>query len=147
MDVKKEAKAQNKHTSQEVVERFLEQLEALDLDAALDMMSEDCVYKNMPFHTANGKQGIGRDLRAMMSKVSGFEVEMLHIASEGKSVMTERIDTIATKRVSVEVELMGVFIVNQDGLISEWRDYFDWASTGGRFIKNALYGVFSGRRE
>lgn len=123
--------------SKTVVENFIEKLEQLDIDAALDMMSEDCVYKNMPFHTANGKDRIRRDLSAMMARVTNFEVEMIHIASDGEVVLTERIDTIETGRISAGIELMGVFVV-RNGQITEWRDYFDWTSSGGRFMKSAL---------
>lgn len=128
--------------SKVVVENFLEKLEQLDLDAALDMMSEDCVYKNMPFHVANGKDRIRRDLSAMMARVTAFDVEMIHIASDGEVVLTERVDTIETGRLSAAIELMGVFVV-RNGQITEWRDYFDWTSSGGRFLKGIFKGFFS----
>ncbi len=128
--------------SKAVVEAFIEKLEQLDLEAALEMMSEDCVYRNMPFHTANGRQRIERDLSAMMARVTSFDVEMLHIASDGEVVLTERIDTIETSRVSASIELMGVFVV-RNGLITEWRDYFDWTSSGGRFVKSAFSSLLN----
>jgi limonene-1,2-epoxide hydrolase len=131
-------------TEQSVVEAFLERLEALELDEALDLISEDCVYKNMPFHKANGKERIERDLRAMLARVNSFEVEMINIASEGGVVLTERIDTIGTGSVAADIELMGVFVV-KDGLITEWRDYFDWTSTGGRFVKSAFSRLLGNR--
>ncbi len=126
----------------EAVEQFVEHLEALDLDAAMELVREDCVYKNMPFHVANGKRKVERDLRAMMARVKRFEVEMIHISEADGVVLTERIDTIDTGRGAADIELMGVFVV-RDGLISEWRDYFDWTSTGGRFMKGIFSSLFS----
>ncbi len=128
--------------AQSTVEQFLDYLEDLNLDAAMELVSQDCVYRNMPFHTARGKERIARDLKAMMARVTEFDVEMLHIASDGETVLTERIDTISAGKVSAGIELMGVFVV-RDGLITEWRDYFDWSSTGGRFIKGAVSGLLS----
>lgn len=128
--------------ARKTVEVFLEHLESLDLESALDLVSEECVYRNMPFHTAEGKDRIRRDLSAMLARVTYFNVEMIHIAENGNTVLTERIDTIGTGRVSADIELMGVFVVD-DGLITEWRDYFDWTSSGGRFLKGAMSGLLS----
>jgi limonene-1,2-epoxide hydrolase len=42
-------------------------------------------------------------------------------------VLTERIDHLVVRGTSITLPIMGVFDV-QDGLIAEWRDYFDLAS-------------------
>ena len=96
----------------------------------------------MPFHTAKGKNNILRDLKGMMKRIDFFDVEMINIAVNESVVLTERIDTLGGKYFKVEIELMGVFVVS-DGLIIEWRDYFDWSNTGGRFLKGMFSKMFS----
>lgn len=126
---------------QTVVELFLEACGEFDFDGALELIAEDCVYQNVPFHTARGKARIKRDLSTMAKALSVFKVEMLHIAVNGDAVLTERVDTLGSRLFSMAIPLMGVFVV-KEGKITEWRDYFDWSSMMGRFgigfLKNRM---------
>lgn len=114
-----------------VVEAFFAACSAFNFDAALDMIADDCVYKNVPFHTAKGKARVTRDLSSMAKAMNQFDVEMINIAVNGNVVLTERIDTIGGRVFKMAIPLMGVFVVN-NGKISQWRDYFDWSSTFGK---------------
>lgn len=118
-----------------VVEQFLNCCEKLDFDGGFSLLSDDCVYRNMPFHTARGKKRIIRDLTALGKLLTEFKVDMTHIAVNNDVVLTERIDTLAGKFFRADLKLMGVFVV-RDGLITEWRDYFDWSASTGLFIKS-----------
>lgn len=118
-----------------VVEQFFTYCSNLDFESAFSLISDDCVYQNMPFHTARGKQKIMRDLNAMGKYMTKFEVDMIHIAANDDVVLTERIDTLAGKFFSADLKLMGAFVV-RDGKITEWRDYFDWTASTGLFIKS-----------
>ena len=136
------SKVSEQHSVKIIVEEFICALEALDFEAIEAFLHDDCVYKNVPFHTANGKDHVLRDLQAMMKRVNFFDVEMLSIAENGDTVLTERIDTLGGKFFKAEIELMGIFVI-RDGLIVEWRDYFDWSTAGCRFLKGMLSKVFS----
>lgn len=118
-----------------VVEQFIECCQNLDFDGGFSLISDDCVYRNMPFHTARGKKRIVRDLTALGKLLNEFQVEMTHIAVNDNVVLTERIDTLAGKFFRADLKLMGVFVV-EDGKITEWRDYFDWTASTGLFIKS-----------
>ncbi|MBV9842142.1 MAG: hypothetical protein JOY99_11555 [Sphingomonadaceae bacterium] len=63
--------------------------------------------------------------------VTHFGIEMLAIATQGKAVLTERIDTMLGRMDGVETKLrlMGIFDV-EDGRMTAWRDYFDTAALG-----------------
>ena len=128
-------------TPRKVVEQFFNACKELDFSAAGALLAEDCVYENVPFHTARGKKRVLRDLNMMGKYLTQFDVEMVNIAVNGNVVITERIDTLAGRFFSADIALMGVLVV-KDGKISEWRDYFDWSASGGLFMKSALKKLF-----
>lgn len=124
-----------------VVEEFIAACGELDFDKAMNFIDERCVYKNVPFHTARGKERIQRDLGSMFKAVRLFEVEMVNIAVNGDVVLTERIDTIGCKFFKVAIPLMGVLVV-KNGLIVEWRDYFDWSNSVGKMGGSVFKRLF-----
>jgi limonene-1,2-epoxide hydrolase len=97
-----------------------------DIDRIHDFMAEDIFYHNVPTEPIVGRTaarefaeafGIGSKMKA--------DWQLICIAENGEHVLTERIDSFITsdgKKISVP--LMGSFRV-RDGLITEWRDYFD----------------------
>lgn len=114
-----------------VVEAFFTACRVLDFDRALTFIDDDCVYENVPFHTARGKARVGRDLRLMGRALTAFDVDMVNIAADGGVVLTERVDHLSGRFFRASIPLMGAFVV-EDGRITQWRDYFDWAAACGR---------------
>lgn len=133
-----------KSSPQKIVEDFLAALSAFEMDQAADMLHENCVYQNVPFHHEEGKKKVIGVLKTMMKRLNIFEVQMLHIAVNDNVVLTERIDTLGGKLFQADIDLMGVFVI-EDGKIIEWRDYFDWSSSGGRFLKGMFGKLLSSR--
>jgi len=66
--------------------------------------------------------------------MSFLKVDMLAIAEQGNTVLTERVDHLhaADGTLVMSVPLAGIFDV-EDGKIVGWRDYFDTAglASGG----------------
>ena len=129
------------HDPQSVVESFFSACSNFDYDRAMTFVGEDCVYKNVPFHTARGKERIRRDLSGMERALNLFEVEMINIAVNGNVVLTERIDTLGGRFFKVALPIMGVLVV-EDGKITEWRDYFDWSFAMGKVSKSIFTNPF-----
>ncbi len=125
-----------------IVEEFLGALSDFEFEDAAVLVHENCVYKNVPFHTEEGKERVVGVLRTMMKRMTLFDVKMIHIAANGNVVLTERIDSLGGKFFKADINLMGAFVV-EEGKIIEWRDYFDWSSSGGRFLKGIFGKVFS----
>jgi len=109
-----------------VVQDFLAALEALDLDAALAMMTDDVSYQNVPLPPDRGKKAVARTLRGMLKLVGSFEVRMHHIAANGNVVLTERTDILRGSVLDLSFWVCGTFEV-RDGKVSVWRDRFDVA--------------------
>lgn len=95
---------------------------------AMELLDNQVFYHNIPMEPMIGREaveaftrgfGVGTRFRA--------EWTVTKIAARDDIVLTERIDAfIAEDGHRFEIPLMGSFRV-KDGLITEWRDYFDLA--------------------
>jgi limonene-1,2-epoxide hydrolase len=95
-----------------------------------DFLTPETVWENIGLSKTTG-------IAEAMALLSGFDqaydmglhtvaVDMLHIATAGNVVLTERIDRPldGSGNELMALRIMGVFEV-QDGKIARWRDYFD----------------------
>lgn len=130
-------------TDIEVVERFLDALERLDIDAAVALLDDDVEYRNVPFPPARGRAAVERQLRGLERYCSGFEAINHHIASDGTAVLTERTDVICSGRVRVAFWVCGTFEV-RDGRITLWRDRFDLVDVSWATLRGVLAAVLPG---
>lgn len=130
----------------EVVQDFLGALERLDIDAAVALLATDVVYQNVPFPPARGREQVARQLRTFATYGSGFEVRWHNVASDGPVVLTERTDVITFGPVPGAFWVCGTFEVH-DGLITLWRDRFDFVDVAWSFVRGGIQALRSrGRR-
>ena len=108
----------------ELVRRFCAQWEQGDIDALLAYFTEDAIYHNIPIEPVVGIDGIRTTIEMFTSAVERVEFHLLHIAAEGDTVLTERVDVFVLPAKIIELPVMGTFDV-RDGKIAAWRDYFD----------------------
>jgi limonene-1,2-epoxide hydrolase len=114
------------HSPEEVVIDFLLALAHNDLDAALDMVTDDLEYINVSLPTIHGRAALERLARPLLRPGRmGFDVHLNHVASEGDVVLTDRIDELNFRRFAACFWVYGRFVV-RDGKIAVWRDSFDW---------------------
>jgi limonene-1,2-epoxide hydrolase len=112
----------------EVVRAFLAALERLDVDAALELTSDEIVYQNVPLPPARGRAAFEQQIRFLERYCTGFEAELHHIAADGpNTVLTERTDALSRGDLRADFWVDGTFEV-VDGRITVWRDRFDWAT-------------------
>lgn len=111
----------------DVVRDFCAAWEARDQQRILDAFTDDGVYHNMPLEPAVGKTAIAALLGVILAPASEVKFEIKHIVASGDVVLTERIDRFVMGGKTVELPVMGAFVV-RDGKIAAWRDYFDMAT-------------------
>lgn len=128
-------------TEIDVVEQFLNALERLDVDAAIELLDPDVEYQNVPFPPARGIRQVGSQLRGLERWFSGFEAHTHHIAANGAVVLTERTDVLVAGRVRAEFWVCGTFEVH-DGRITLWRDRFDLVDTTVAMLRGLLTAPF-----
>ena len=114
--------------AQDVVQQFLDHLNAQRIDDGMDLLAEDVLYHNIPMDPMTGRESV-RAFAHEFGMGSRLQVDwqLRAIASAGDVVLTERFDIFtAADGQRIAVPLMGSFRV-KDGFITEWRDYFDLA--------------------
>jgi limonene-1,2-epoxide hydrolase len=108
----------------DVVTRFCKTWESVDLEALMEFFADDAVYHNIPMAPVEGKDAIRTTIAGFTGGVDRIEFELLAIAANGGTVLTERVDRFVRPDKTMSLPVMGTFEV-VDGKIVAWRDYFD----------------------
>ena len=110
-------------TNTDIVNEFLAALHHKQMAVALNLMTDDIFYHNIPMEPLKGKAAV----KAFLEKESDLEVldlVTLHSAENGNVVMNERVDSFGLDDRRLDLPVMGVFEL-ENGRIKAWRDYFD----------------------
>jgi limonene-1,2-epoxide hydrolase len=118
-------------TPLETVNAFLVAAAKRDYDTALPLLTEDVEYQNMPITPVKGRDAVKEQLEALLAMGTDSEWKVLNEVADGNVVMNERVDRFQLEGRWAELPVMGVFIL-RDGLIAEWRDYFDLQTIMGQ---------------
>ncbi len=95
-----------------------------EIEKALDLLSDDCRYHNIPLDPVEGIDAIRATVIGFTTGVEKVVFETHAIAANGSTVLTERTDTFFFPGNEIALPVMGTFEVD-DGKIAHWRDYFD----------------------
>ncbi len=109
---------------EDVVNLFMQYINAKDLDAATALLSENCEYDNVPMGKVFGREVIHEYLLPAMERCSEIDWITTRQAASEELVLNERLDRFLWPHGWVEVPVAGIFEV-KDGEITLWRDYFD----------------------
>lgn len=117
------ARAAEPNAAEELVARFCEAWATRKIDAPLQFLSADCVYRmTETTPPAIGHAAIAAQLGALVEATDTLTFEVLETHSIGQIVINHRIDTFASKVRPLVWEGIGVFFI-RDGKIAEWSDY------------------------
>ena len=114
-------------TPVDTVRAFLRAAERKDFDAAVEFITPDCEYTNMPMGTARGPQGVRQTLEPFFAPIEENEFKVLRLVADGPVVFVERLDRHRAAHGWWELPVTGVFEVH-GGKITVWREYFDLAT-------------------
>ena len=110
-------------TEEAVISRVCELYGAGDADAMADLFDENAVYDNVPMRKPLESRAAVRDWLKMVFEHFVVDIEVLHMASTGEWVLSERVDTHVDKDQRVPLPVMNVSRV-VDGKIVVWKDYY-----------------------
>ena len=96
--------------------------------AAAALASPAISYENMPMQPIVGRDAMAATLEMFLGNANEVDWVIVRQHEVGNVVFNERIDRFQIGDGWLELPLAGVFEVDEDGLISLWRDYFDLAS-------------------
>jgi limonene-1,2-epoxide hydrolase len=111
-------------TADETVRAMIAALERKDVAAAVEMMTDDVEYDNVPMGKVHGRDGVSASLQPFLNGCSRIEWIIHHQAATGDVVMNERTDRFEIKGRWAEAHCAGLFVL-RGGKIALWRDYFD----------------------
>jgi limonene-1,2-epoxide hydrolase len=115
-------------TPPDTVRSFLHAFALGDHVSALALIDPTIEYANVGYSFTRKKKRIAGMFRAMDKAHIGFGVKLVNITSDGRVVLTERVDEISVGRFRMQFWVCGRFEV-EGGLITVWRDYFDLVDT------------------
>lgn len=111
----------------DIVIDFVDAWNRKDRDAVMKAMRDDVVCQGIPLPPATGMVET-MELLDTFFAAEEIDWSIVHIAANGNSVLTERVDRFRYPGADwVEVRAMGIFELDTDGRIAAWRDYFDLA--------------------
>jgi limonene-1,2-epoxide hydrolase len=116
--------------AEKVVRQFCEAWSRKDIDELLGFFTEDAVYHNIPIDPAVGHEAIRNIMNIFVPMATEIIFEITNLATDGNTVLTERVDHFVMPDRSFGLPVMGTFEI-RDGKIAAWRDYFDMAQFMG----------------
>jgi limonene-1,2-epoxide hydrolase len=109
---------------EQAVERLLTAYQRLDVEGMIDCFNEDAAYHAMSMDSAVGRSAMRKLWSYWATMMSDITCEVHRQLSDGTIVMHERTDRSTVGDRKVETPVAAVFGIN-NGLITEWREYFD----------------------
>ncbi len=109
-----------------VVRHFCEVVCRRDLQQVRPLLTDDVVYHNIPMEPATGLEATLGVLGTFYDMFEAMEFRIVHLAVDGSTVLTERVDVLTSRGRQASLPVMGAFEVTGDQ-IAAWRDYFDMA--------------------
>lgn len=96
-------------------------------DKVGELFAPDGVLHSMMLDPIVGREPVASRIKALGAGVSWIELELEHIGVIDGRVYIERKDRFIYNGKRGDVPVMGVLVINDDGLVQLWRDYYDRA--------------------
>ncbi|MBI1234836.1 MAG: SgcJ/EcaC family oxidoreductase [Alphaproteobacteria bacterium] len=98
-----------------------------DWDRVTNLFAEDGSLHSMMVEPIIGREAIGNRIGHIAEGISEITLNIHHIGVVDDVVFIERTDEFVFNGHAGSVPVVGVIEVNDDGLITEWREYYDRA--------------------
>lgn len=95
-----------------------------DLEAVLRLCTEDVIAVNVPIGPLNGKAAVREFFNKFARGMSQKRYDVHRMFGDGDCVVVEGVENYLKDGRQVSLPYMSTFLF-RDGLIREWRDYFD----------------------
>jgi limonene-1,2-epoxide hydrolase len=111
----------------EVHDRLYAAFEALDLEAVYALVDEHVIYQNMAQPAVHGRAALREMWDGGFANLSHLRLKILNRAVNGDVVINERLDHWIVDGRDIHIPMAASLTV-KDGLIVEWREYYDMAT-------------------
>ena len=125
-------------SAETVVRKYLAAWKRSDLDELVSFISDDAVFTDGPRGVHHGIDAIRAELETMVKVVPSTSVDIKKLVASGGTVMVERVDSFKLGGKPFDLEVAGVFDVDDNGRIKRWRDYYDLKSLEDRIASAGI---------
>jgi limonene-1,2-epoxide hydrolase len=125
-------------SAETVVRNYLAAFLQKDLDELVSFFSDDAVFTDGPRGVHHGIDAIRAELGANLKIVPSASIDIKKLVASGGTVMVERVDSFKLGGKPFDLEVAGVFDVDDNGRIKRWRDYYDLKSLEDRFTSAGI---------
>ncbi|MAK64751.1 MAG: limonene-1,2-epoxide hydrolase [Maricaulis sp.] len=102
-----------------------------DWDRVANLFAEDGVLHSMMVDPVVGRDTIGARISHLGEGIEEITLRVRHVGVIDGVVFIERVDDFTYHGHSGAVPVVGVIEIGEDGLITEWREYYDRAQLLG----------------
>ena len=97
----------------------------LDWDKVVNLFAEDGSLHSMMVEPIVGREALAVRIGHIGEGISEITLNVRNIGRVGDVVFLERVDQFVYNGHAGSVPVVGVLEVNDEGLITEWREYYD----------------------
>ncbi len=113
--------------NEKINRQFIAAWSNLNAEELADYFTENGVYYNLPYDPVKGKENIEKFIGQFIQKWTATDWDIISILATDDLVMVERLDRTKVGDKNIDLPCTGIFEM-KNGLIKEWRDYFDGAT-------------------
>jgi limonene-1,2-epoxide hydrolase len=107
-----------------IVQRFFQFWCEGDIEGVLSLCHNDIVWDNVPMKPIHGREKVAQFLERFGGGMTERRYDVVGIMESENQVFLEAVENYVRDGKTVKVRFMSAFEFT-DGLIKEWRDYFD----------------------
>jgi limonene-1,2-epoxide hydrolase len=108
-----------------VVADFIARIESRDLAHACELLHPEVRYENVPMQPIVGRDVVIAALGPLFERCREIAWPVSRTLAGDGCVANERVDRFCINGTWIELPVAGFFEVDDEGLITLWRDYFD----------------------
>lgn len=108
-----------------VVREMIDAWNTMDWDRVVGLFAEDGSLHSMMVDPVVGRDALAVRIGHLGEGLEEITLNVRNLGSVGDVVFLERVDQFVFNGHSGSVPVVGVIEVNEDGLIQEWREYYD----------------------
>lgn len=107
-----------------LVSQFFQFWCARDIESVLSLCHDEIIWDNVPMKPIRGREKVAEFLGRFGKDMTDRHYDILSMMEDDGRVFIEAVENYVRDGKSVKVRFMSAFEI-EDGLIKEWRDYFD----------------------
>lgn len=117
----------NAETDESVVRDMMAAWNTMDLERVIGLFAPDGAFHSVMLEPIVGREALRAHFTPVFATLDRVTLEVVNLGTVGDVVFVERVDDFVYRGKHSRIPVVGVIEI-ENGLIREWRDYYDRAS-------------------